>query len=439
MTFSYNVLCFQIGRSVECTNLHSWQGVQKQTKTPELMMMQSMIRADYTVAPKTDPFNEDSKKKRHVIRIKLKKPPEVNQDHHHDPIPLVVESKKSVDDLTDVKKQVVCDLAVHEEEDKEGQIQKQVGGVQSLMEEEELVNMVATAKRAADMVAMKRLRTTNPEFALALNSLNALKNFSVSYDTLKSTQVVKSIELLTKHPKVKLRTEAANVLQAWKKSPAPLEAPRRSPTEKPNVGHHIQNASNMNIPKAFDTVETKVKKEEKETPKQTCNMREKIREHLVEALSKVVTEANDEATKAKAKACDPHEIAALIESTMYKKMGQSHSNMAKQRSILFNLRDPNNPELRRRVLFGEIRPENLVEMTAEEMASNKRKRENEEIRLKSLIQSEAVEQEEGTTEQFKCGRCGQRKCTYYQLQTRSADEPMTTFVRCVVCYNRWKF
>ena len=29
----------------------------------------------------------------------------------------------------------------------------------------------------------------------------------------------------------------------------------------------------------------------------------------------------------------------------------------------------------------------------------------------------------------RCGKCGQRKCTYYQMQTRSADEPMTTFVR----------
>ena len=30
------------------------------------------------------------------------------------------------------------------------------------------------------------------------------------------------------------------------------------------------------------------------------------------------------------------------------------------------------------------------------------------------------------------------KCTYYQLQTRSADEPMTTFVTCINCGNRWK-
>ena len=40
---------------------------------------------------------------------------------------------------------------------------------------------------------------------------------------------------------------------------------------------------------------------------------------------------------------------------------------------------------------------------------------------------------------FQCGKCKKKKTTYYQLQTRSADEPMTTFVTCHNCGNRWKF
>ena len=43
------------------------------------------------------------------------------------------------------------------------------------------------------------------------------------------------------------------------------------------------------------------------------------------------------------------------------------------------------------------------------------------------------------TDEFKCYKCKQRKCTYYQLQTRSGDEPMTTFITCLNCGNRWKF
>ena len=40
---------------------------------------------------------------------------------------------------------------------------------------------------------------------------------------------------------------------------------------------------------------------------------------------------------------------------------------------------------------------------------------------------------------FRCGKCKSNKTTYYQMQTRSADEPMTTYVTCSNCGNRWKF
>lgn len=42
------------------------------------------------------------------------------------------------------------------------------------------------------------------------------------------------------------------------------------------------------------------------------------------------------------------------------------------------------------------------------------------------------------TDQFKCSRCYKRQCTYYEMQTRSADEPMTIFVRCLNCGKQWR-
>tara|TARA_Y100000591_G_C21737437_1_gene647409 strand:+ start:421 stop:924 length:504 start_codon:yes stop_codon:yes gene_type:complete len=45
---------------------------------------------------------------------------------------------------------------------------------------------------------------------------------------------------------------------------------------------------------------------------------------------------------------------------------------------------------------------------------------------------------EASTDDFTCFKCKSKKCTFYQLQTRSADEPMTTFVTCLECGNRWK-
>jgi DNA-directed RNA polymerase subunit M/transcription elongation factor TFIIS len=42
--------------------------------------------------------------------------------------------------------------------------------------------------------------------------------------------------------------------------------------------------------------------------------------------------------------------------------------------------------------------------------------------------------------QMYCSSCKKKtNCDYYQMQTRSADEPMTTFVTCLECDKRWKF
>lgn len=45
---------------------------------------------------------------------------------------------------------------------------------------------------------------------------------------------------------------------------------------------------------------------------------------------------------------------------------------------------------------------------------------------------------QAATDTFTCRKCKNNKCTYYQMQTRSADEPMTTYCQCCICGNRWK-
>ena len=39
---------------------------------------------------------------------------------------------------------------------------------------------------------------------------------------------------------------------------------------------------------------------------------------------------------------------------------------------------------------------------------------------------------------YKCNKCGCSKTFSYQLQTRSADEGMTTFIECSQCKNKWR-
>lgn len=49
--------------------------------------------------------------------------------------------------------------------------------------------------------------------------------------------------------------------------------------------------------------------------------------------------------------------------------GTNAQYKSKARALLFNLRDSNNPQLRGRVLAGDIQPDALVQMTSEELAS----------------------------------------------------------------------
>ena len=45
---------------------------------------------------------------------------------------------------------------------------------------------------------------------------------------------------------------------------------------------------------------------------------------------------------------------------------------------------------------------------------------------------------DGGSDMFKCKRCGKSKTRYWEMQTRSADEPMTIFIRCLNCGKEWR-
>lgn len=98
------------------------------------------------------------------------------------------------------------------------------------------------------------------------------------------------------------------------------------------------------------------------------------------------------------------------------------------RSRVANLKDVKNPTLRTNFVSGAITAQNLAKMTPEEMASDEMKKVREKF-VKEAINDAQLATAEGTkTGLLKCGKCKKRNCTYNQMQTRSADEPMTTFV-----------
>ena len=105
----------------------------------------------------------------------------------------------------------------------------------------------------------------------------------------------------------------------------------------------------------------------------------------------------------------------------------------RMRSIWINLRDP---VIVKSVFEGKIRPHKLGLMTHQEMSPEKWERLIQEKKEKD--ENRYAPKMDGNTDMFTCYKCKSTNCSYYQLQTRSADEPMTTYVSCLNCGQRWK-
>tara|TARA_B100001287_G_scaffold273711_1_gene277653 strand:+ start:581 stop:1186 length:606 start_codon:yes stop_codon:yes gene_type:complete len=84
----------------------------------------------------------------------------------------------------------------------------------------------------------------------------------------------------------------------------------------------------------------------------------------------------------------------------------------------------------------EIVPHEFPLMSQKDLFPEKWEKKIREQKLR--LENKYFPKVEASTDNFTCGKCKSKACTYYQLQTRSADEPMTTFVTCTNCGNRWK-
>lgn len=61
------------------------------------------------------------------------------------------------------------------------------------------------------------------------------------------------------------------------------------------------------------------------------------------------------------------------------------------------------------------------------------------LERENMNRAMTAQEEKAISTTMQCGKCKQERVAYTQAQTRSADEPMTTFCECTVCGNRWKF
>jgi len=111
----------------------------------------------------------------------------------------------------------------------------------------------------------------------------------------------------------------------------------------------------------------------------------------------------------------------------------THLYIDRLRSIYYNLKKP---ALVERIMTKAVKPHEVAFMTHQEIIPEKWTQllSDKKIREENIYAPKLV----ASTDGFTCRKCKSKECSYYQLQTRSADEPMTTFVTCITCGNRWK-
>jgi DNA-directed RNA polymerase subunit M/transcription elongation factor TFIIS len=103
------------------------------------------------------------------------------------------------------------------------------------------------------------------------------------------------------------------------------------------------------------------------------------------------------------------------------------------RSVFINLK---HNEVVNNINAGHIKAQDVAFMTHQELRPDVW---DELIKAKSIRDMNKFNQNiESMTDTFTCRKCRQKKCSYYMVQLRSADEPMTLFIQCLNCGNRWK-
>ncbi len=123
---------------------------------------------------------------------------------------------------------------------------------------------------------------------------------------------------------------------------------------------------------------------------------------------------------------------------LFKTIVETHKeNASRQILLILDALSKNKNSVKDRYLAKKISTLDFANMTEEEINSEY----YEDVQKQK---SELYEKElngntpQATTDLFECRKCKKRQCVYYQLQTRSADEPMTKFIKCCICGFQWR-
>lgn len=322
----------------------------------------------------------------------------------------------------------------------------------------------------------KMMKSNDIDVKVSIDMLDTLKKLQIDFQILKSTGIGVVLNNLRKGcNSEELGSLAKNLLKNWKKlvavETAPIDnSPNSNSNDSPSQLTRSPSTPNGNGLKRTMSDSPEIKNENKIMKTENGNrqpslhksnsnpinsadqqrireinssikfsetkdpVRQKCREMLSQALE--ITEAIENG----AALCNVNLIAARCEEVIFNEFRSTDMKYKNRiRSRVLNLKDAKNPKLRENVRLGLITPDKLAVMTAEEMASDDLKELRAKFTEEAIKDHQMARREGAKTTLLTCGKCKKNNIVYSEMQTRSADEPMTVFAFCQECGHRWKF
>ena len=264
---------------------------------------------------------------------------------------------------------------------------------------------------------VKKVTTKNPKF-------EEIKNLKSSYHQelkLMNQNHKRTIKLIGpwQNQKIEVRGRGINIGLI---TPLPLKNKKND-------------EENSNSIKKYFNAEEKLKSEKSKRSDKKFEKIVKLR-HACQRLLANALRGEEKFPGIKIKS--PEILAMKIEELIFKKHNITNSTTKYQteiRSKIFNLEDKNNPSLCKNVLCGKISAKQFAKMTFAEMASEKLKKQRENFVNQSIKNSTISKSSyQGTkSTNLKCSHCGQKNCQITEVQTRSANRPLTNIIICDDC------
>lgn len=275
----------------------------------------------------------------------------------------------------------------------------------------------------------------------ALDLLRELQRLNIDLDILTKTRIGMTVNELRKCSKDdEVISLAKSLIKSWKRflaaTPPSKETSKESSKSSSKSSSKNSSKSESNSKKESEKEKEAKKPSQTSFPSHSSNTTDAVRLKCREMLANALRVDGEQPEGCQS----PEELADELEEAIYSEFKNTDMKYKNRvRSRVANLKDPKNPSLRGNFICGAITAQRLAKMTPEEMASDEMKTLRDRF-VKEAINDAQLATNQGTkTDLLKCGKCKKRNCTYNQLQTRSSDEPMTTFVLCNECGHRWKF